>query len=334
LVVVDNPVPDLTVSIVNHNHRDLLRDCLRSIFAGSRLALEVFVVDYRSTDGSRAMVRAEFPQTTLIEVNELAGYSANHNRALRRARGRHVAVLNDDLVVYPGALDQLVAYLDAHPQVAAVGPQVVQTDGHTVQLESGRCFPTLWTECCRIAGLDRRFPHSVLLGGVNLGHWSHADTRQVDCLLGACMVVRAEALAHVGLMDEGYFMYGEDVDWPYRLRQIGWQIVFVHNARVLHYGGQSTQHRPLWLTVEALRSQYRFFYKHYGRNYAAAYRALVLGVEAAKQIIFLVRWLATRNASARAGLWRHTQVFRWFLDDPARPVAAEASWDCTESGER
>jgi GT2 family glycosyltransferase len=314
---------DLTLSIVNSNHCALLRDCLRSIFDGTRLTrLQVIVVDHRSKDGSREMVRSEFPQVELIENDHEAGYSTNHNKALRQARGRYVGICNEDLRFYPGALDRLAAYMDGHPEVGSVGPRVLLPDG-TVQLESGRRYPTLWSELCRITNLDRRFPQSRLFGGVNMGYWDHADTREVDCLTGACMIVRREIITQVGLMDEGFFMYGEDVDWPYRIRQAGWRIVYVAEAQVLHYGGQSNRRQPLRMTIEALRSQYRFFYKHYGSKYAAAYRLLVLGIEAGKQFVLLARWLVTREPGARAALWRHAQVFRWFLGDPARPVEAK-----------
>jgi len=322
---------DLTVSIVNSNNRDLLRDCLRSIFDGNRLAqLEVIVVDHCSSDGSREMVRSEFPQVQLIENNNVAGYSANHNLALCQAEGRYVGICNEDLKFYPGALDQLVAHMDMNPDVGAVGPCVLFPDG-TIQLECARRYPTLWSEFCRITNLDQRFPRSRLFGGVNMGYWDHSDTREVDCLLGACMIVRREVIAQVGLMDEDFFMYGEDIDWPYRIRQAGWRIVYVADAKVLHYGGQSTRRQPLRMTLEALRSQHHFFKKHYGSAYAAAYRGLVLALTLGKSAAFALGSLFTRDARTRhryrAGLWRQGEIVRWFLEDPTRPVRPKPEWN-------
>jgi len=257
---------DLTVSIVNTNNRELLRGCLRSVFESTdRISLEVYVVDNASDDGSIQMVNAKFPQVKLIENKRRLGFAENHNQVLWKSQGRYVCILNEDTLIHPNALEKMVDFMDKHHDVGAIGPQVLNDDGITVQLECARDFPTLWTEFCRITALSKLFPQSKFLGGVLMSYWDHGDTREVDCLLGACMIVRREILNEVGLLDEQFFMYGEDVDWPYRIKKQGWKICFLAEARILHYGGQSKKGRTWEMTFDLRRGEFKFFRKHYGR---------------------------------------------------------------------
>jgi len=266
----------------------LLEDCLHSVFdPPTSLRFEVFVVDNGSKDGSAEMVRTCFPQVILIENEVRDGYAANQNRALRLAKGRHLCILNDDVLIGPHTLEGMVHYLDSHWDVGAIGPKILHTDCRTIQLESARQFPTLLTEFGRVTRLASRYPRSRFLGGPNIGCWDHNDTREVDCLLGACMMVRREAVEEAGFMDEGYFMYGEDVDWCFRIKQCGWKIVYLSEAQVLHYGAQSTRRYPIRMGIEALQSQHRFFRTHYGSAYALAYRGLILLISIGKGMFFI-----------------------------------------------
>lgn len=313
---------DLSISIVSFSNHALLEDCLHSIFAPpSSLRFEVFVVDNCSDDDSAEMVRTYFPQVVLIENEVRTGYAANQNRALRLAKGRHLCILNDDVLVYPYTFDRMVYYLDSHRDVGAVGPKILRPDRRTIQLESARQFPTLLTEFGRLTRLDSRYPRNRFLGGPNMGHWDHNDTREVDCLLGACMMVRREAVKEAGFMDEGYFMYGEDVDWCFRIKQCGWKIVYLSEAEVLHYGAQSTRRHPIRMGIEALQSQHRFFHTHYGSAYALAYRGLVLLISMIKGGLFLVAGMAgmaLRRDSAELAEYRkhlsiQKRVIQWAL---------------------
>jgi len=309
-------VVDLTISIVNANNRGLLKSCLASIYETAKVInFEIFVVDNCSTDGSVEMVRREFPEVHLLQNQVPLGYAANQNIVLRRAEGRYVGVFNDDLIFYPGALDSMVQFLDINPDVIAVGPQILTVDGRHVQYECARTFPTLWTEFCDRSGLAQTFPKSRLLGGVNMGYWDHNDTRDVNCLLGACMVVRTEAISQIGLLDEQFFMYGEDVDWPYRMKQAGWRIVFLSTAQVIHYKGQSTQQQPWKMGIELFHSQYKLFRKHKGRLYALAYRGIIGLISLGKLSFFVGQRLLGRvgfDAEAAAEKIKlHYYVLQW-----------------------
>lgn len=307
---------DLTISIVNTNNRDFLKACLASIYETTQAVdFEIFVVDNCSIDSSAEMVQREFPEVHLLQNQRRLGYGANHNQVLHLVQGRYVGIFNEDIVLYTGALDRMVAFMDAHPDVGMVGPRILGQDGH-VYTECARQFPSLWTELCDWTGLARLFPRSRLLSGMNMRYWDYNETRDVDCLLGACMVVRAETIREVGFLDERFVMYGEDIDWPYRMRQKGWRVVFLHTAEILHYKGQYKQQQPAELNVELFRGQYELFRKHRGAVYAGAYRVLMLFVALGK-LLFISGCLLRHSEDALAWDWDLARfrfqghVFRW-----------------------
>ncbi len=262
---------DLIVSIVNHNNRELLRQCLRSVLENSgRMRTEVFVVENASADGSSQMVKKEFPGVKLIANGEPMGFSANHNQVLRQASARYVLVLNDDTVVLAGALDRMVEFMDDNPRAGAVGCKIL--DEHGAVQHS--CFDfyslrSVFLDYCLFPG---RFKQDRLLG------ISDPQGAEVDWVLGACILLRREALEEVGLLDESLFMYSEEVDWCFRAKQKGWQVLFVPDAEVIHYGGQSTKHQAEKMFLQLCRSRYLFFGKHYGRLHSLGLRtAIIIG---------------------------------------------------------
>lgn len=309
---------DLTISIVNTNNKALLEECLGSIFENTlTISIEVYVIDNASNDGSAEMVGARFPQVSLIKNERRKGYAANHNRALRKSKGRYACILNEDIVIYPKALDKMVDFMDRHPDVGAIGPQILCDDSVTIQLECARVFPTLWTEFCEKTNLSKSFPSSRVFRDTKIRYWPHNDTREVDCLLGACMIVRRETMEEVGLLDEDFFMYGEDVEWPYRIKKAGWKIVFLHEAQVLHYGGQTNQRRPRRMGIEAFNSQYKLFRKLNGRLYAQAYKGLMLLVTVGKILLFSGKFVMNRKQDARERclekIKSHGRVMKWIF---------------------
>lgn len=320
---------DLTISIVNTNNKVLLEECLSSVFENtSTISVEVYVIDNASNDGSAEMVRTGFPQVSLIENESRKGYAQNHNQALRKSKGRFVCILNEDIVIYPNALDRMVEFMDRHPDVGAIGPQVLRGDGVTIQLECGRKFPTLWTEFCEKTTLSRAFPKSRIFGDSRMGYWNHDDTREVDCLLGACMMVRREAIKEVGLLDEQFFMYGEDVEWPHRIKRGGWKIIFFHNAQVLHYGAQTNKRQPRRMGVEAFNSRYKLFRKLYGWLYAQIYRGLIFLITVAKISVFIGKFIASKGGRER-NLHRekiklHELVIKWIFTNQI-PIDSDQS---------
>lgn len=253
--------PELSVITVTHNHAPFLGALLDSLDAERRgLSLEVIVVDNVSDDGSAA-VAAERPWVTVLRNEARLGFAANNNRAVRVCRGRYVLLLNPDTQVRPGALRALVDHLDAHPDVGICGPQLLFSDGR--MQPSARRFPTLgWV-------LVRRTPLRLL---VHDSGWSRRHLmedvdptvpREVDWLLGAALAVRRDLLRTVGLLDEGYFLYVEDIDWGYRARQAGWKVAYVPAAQVVHHYQARADRRLLGrYSWYHLRGMWRYYRKH------------------------------------------------------------------------
>ncbi|MCS7288570.1 MAG: glycosyltransferase family 2 protein [Roseiflexus sp.] len=268
------------VAIVSFNTRDLLAACLESLQKCS-LLLHIVVVDNASADGSAELVRTCFPQVALIEAERNLGFAAATNLAIGALRREHptleyVLLLNPDTVVLEGAIETLVAFLDAHPRVGIVAPRLLNPDG-TLQPAAFR-FPTLMMTL-----LDLFPPGEVLPGRLYHSWWNGRYPQEqsgnapfpIDHPLGACMLVRCAAIDQVGLLDEGYFMYAEEVDWCYRVRRAGWAIWQAPAARVVHVGGAATGQFRARMLVELYASRLRFFRKHYGDHAARLHRAII-----------------------------------------------------------
>ncbi len=261
--------------IVSYNVVGLLRECLASIEPDrARMKLEVFVVDNASADGSADMVAAEFPWARLLRSEENLGYPRGNNVALREARGRHVLLLNPDTRLPAGALWETVAYMDEHPDVGALGPKLVRADG-SLDLACRRSFPSPGVAFFRLFGLARLFPRSARLARYNLLDVDPDTAMDVDSVCGAFMLVRGEVVEQVGLLDESFFMYGEDLDWAYRMKQVGWRVRYQPSVVVLHHKGQSSRQRPARSTRAFYGAMHRFYDKHYARSRPAMLNALV-----------------------------------------------------------
>jgi GT2 family glycosyltransferase len=256
-------VPDVSVSIVNTNSRELLLACLGSL-AGADA--EIVVLDNASEDGSAEAVRERFPDVRLIAQLYRAGFGASHNAVIRATSGRYVYVLNEDTTAADWRLDRLVAYLDAHPRVAVLGPRLVYPDGR--RQDSAWRFPT---------------PLVSALGLVTLGRagvkQSQGETpRPVDWVTGAALLARREALEEVGLFDEGFFLYSEEVDLQFRLRRAGWEVHYFPEATVVHHESQFSAAVPERRINEMWRSRHRYWRKHHSRA-GARIAALATGAQ-------------------------------------------------------
>ncbi|MCC6729999.1 MAG: glycosyltransferase family 2 protein [Chthonomonadales bacterium] len=266
---------DLTIIIINWNTRDELRDSLASIRARPhRHTVEVVVSDNASSDGSRAMLAEEFADVRLIVSPSNAGFGAGNNRAIPAARGRFVMFLNSDTIVTPGALDSLVEFADAHPDIGIVGPRLLNRDG-SLQY-SCRHFPNLGTGFFRNTPLGRLFPRNRFNQDYLLTDWDHATERDVDWVSGAALMIRREALDRLGGFDEGFFMYCEDVDLCYRAHEAGWRVVYQPNAVIYHIIGRSTDKVPTRMTYHFHKSMYRFYQKHYRERTPILVRPLIV----------------------------------------------------------
>lgn len=271
--------PRLSVVICNWNTRDMLAACLASLrtVAESFDGLEVVVADNGSSDGSPAMVRERFPEVVLVETGANLGFSGGNNRGLAVARGRYVMLLNSDTEIHGDALTRVCDYLDANPDVGAVGPQLLNTDG-SVQL-SCRRFPSFRTALFnRYSLLTRLFPRNTFSAEYLMTDEGHAATREADWVSGACLATRREVVEQVGVLDDDFFMYSEDVDWCYRMRQAGWKVVYLPEAKVMHHIGRSTGKVPNRMTYQRHRSMWLFYRKHYSRGIALVDAATFVGI--------------------------------------------------------
>jgi len=254
---------DLSVCIVNWNTRDLLRDCLASLYATvEHHSFEVTVVDNASADGSAAMVAEQFPQVRLIANRENKGFARGNNQALVLSRGRYIMILNPDTVALPGTFDSMTEYMDAHPGIGALSPRLVFPGG--APQTSCLAFPTLFTEFADLSGLARRYPRSRIWARYTMAGWDHSDTREVDQPMGTCLLVRREVVEQVGLLDERFPLYYNDVDWCRRIKRAGWSIVFNADAVLVHNRAASGNQLGLRYWVEIHRGKCWYFRKRYG----------------------------------------------------------------------
>ena len=258
--------PDVSVVVVTLNGRELVERCLDSVADAG----ELIVVDHGSTDGTVELVRERFPQARLIE-QENRGMGGGNNAGMRLASGRYFLLLNSDAWVVGDGLRQLVEFGDAHPDAAVVGPRLRNPDG-TLQ-RSVRAFPTLWRLATEYFFLRKLAPRTDALNSFYGGGFDHESVREADWLYGACLFVRRDAVDQVGLFDESFFMFSEEVDWCYRFHAAGWNVLFDPGAEVVHVGGGSHGGR---MYRENLRGHLRFFAKHYGPAQAEQARKLLL----------------------------------------------------------
>ncbi len=231
---------DLTVIILNFNVRYLLESCLESVFTAlGSIPSEVIVVDNASTDESVAMVQVRFPQVILMTNTENLGFAKANNQAIARARGRKVLILNPDTVVNHKAIVTGSEYLDRHDQVAAIG--VKMTDGYGNFLnESKRGFPTIWSSLWKLTGINNWFPNHSQLNHYYLGHLDPDGIHEIEVLTGAFLMIKKNILEQLKGFDEGYFMYGEDIDLSYRIRKLGYQLVYLGTTSITHLKGRSS----------------------------------------------------------------------------------------------
>lgn len=293
----------LAVVIVNHKTPDLLRRCLEHVYA-SHLdrPLEVWVVDNGSRDESAELVRTHFPDVRLIVSRANLGFAGGNNLALRQIihevpadanrHSRYVLLLNSDCFVEPDTLALTAQFLDAHPDVGVVGPKVLLPNGD-LDLACRRAFPTPASAFWKLTGLARRFPNHPRFAGYNLTYLDPDKTYEVDSVMGAYMLVRLAAIDEAGLLDESFFMYGEDLDWAYRIKQRGWRVFYYPAARVLHYKGATSSRQSYRLIVEFYRAMHLFHRKHYAPN---TFR--------------LLNWLITAGIVLRGGFALLRNLFR------------------------
>ena len=249
---------DLSIIIVNWNTKDLLLQCLKSVYkAVKEMETEVIVIDNGSQDGSGMEVGRTFPAVQLIENEKNLGFAKAANQGLRKASGRYALLLNPDAQVKEGAIDRMCSFMDAHPEAGVVGTQLLNADGS--KQNSIANFPSLATELLNKSLLRRLFPDRF--PGKER---DYPEPVEVDSVIGAGMMVRRDTMEQVGLLDEGYFLFLEETDWCYRMKKAGWKIYHVPRAEIYHFQGKSAEREKNRARVEYYRSRYHFFKKNRG----------------------------------------------------------------------
>ncbi|MBM3130286.1 MAG: glycosyltransferase [Chloroflexi bacterium] len=258
---------DLSICIPTLQARTLLRDCLRSIYATTRLAFEIIVGDNASRDGTLEMLRDEFPTARVIANERNLGFAKAINQALHISQGRYALLLNNDTLVLPDALDRLVAFADAHPPIGICGPRVLNRDG-TLQKQCRRSYATPWDLFCYFSGLSTVFPRSPLFARYLMTYRDENETHPADAISGSCMLIRRAVIEQIGLLDERFFAYQEDADYCFRAQRAGWQIYYFPEAQIVHYASQGgsrvTPFRSIW-------EWHRSYFLYYRKNLAARY---------------------------------------------------------------
>jgi len=296
---------DLSVSIVNTNSRELLLACLESL---APVEAEIVVLDNASEDGSAAAVRERFPHVRVIEQEHRAGFGSNHNTVIGATTGRYVYVLNEDTTADDWSFERITEYLDAHPQVAALGPRLVYPDGRLQ--DSAWRFPTPLVSTMGLA----------TLGQLGVKQSKGASVRPVDWVMGAALVLRREALDQVGLFDEDFFLYSEEVDLQARLRQAGWETHYFPELTVVHHESQFSAGIPERRIIEMWRSRHRYWRKHHSRM-GARVAALATGSQYAARA--LLSPAARRDPGIEARMRLHARD-AWRVEGPGlRELADE-----------
>jgi GT2 family glycosyltransferase len=301
-------VIDASIVILNYNTREHLRTCLTALlaegssaFGGGSLQAEVFVVDNASADGSAEMVASEFDWVRLIRSPRNGGYAFGNNQALPLARGEAVLILNPDTLLAPGSLAALVQTLRCHPEAGIVGPKLVRPDG-SMHLACRRSFPTPSVAFYRLTGLSRVFAASERFGRYNLTYVDPDMSIEVDAVCGACMLVRRSVIERIGLLDEQFFMYGEDLDWCLRAREAGWTVRYEPSIVIQHQHGAASRQRAFRTNVYFFRAMDLFYRKHYVQRYHPLLTGVVRTSIYAALGLAIFRTLLTTPSQRRVGL--------------------------------
>jgi N-acetylglucosaminyl-diphospho-decaprenol L-rhamnosyltransferase len=301
---------DISVVVVNWNVRDLLWRCLLSFnLSREDFAIEVIVVDCASSDGSVEMVRREFPRVRLVASEENLGYARGNNVGMAQARGRYLLVLNPDTEPVGDVLARMARYLDAHPTVGALGPALRYPDGSLQS--SRRRFPTLATAFCESTLLHQWFPNNRVARRYHLDDRPADVSQPVDWLVGAALMIRRQAWQQVGPLDEGFFMYFEELDWCRRCRAAGWEIHYLPTVEIVHHEGKSSEQVTTARMIRFQHSKIRYYRKYFGPGWSLVIRLFLLGTFAVQLAEETLKWMVGhKRALRRERMSSYWQVFK------------------------
>ena len=291
--------PDLSIIIVTWNGRQYALECLDSLRNyQDDPTVEVIVVDNASSDGTPAMVKQEFPWVRLIKNSANLGFAKASNIGMLASTGKYVCLVNSDVRVLPGCLPNMHAYMEANPSIGMLGPQMLCPDGLIGR--SYLRFPSLWRGICDALALHRVFRSSATLSGIMMTDFNNSQTAEVDVLNGWFLMVRRKALEQVGMLDEQFFMYGEDIDWSYRFHKSGWKRVYFSGARAFHHGGASSAVAPTRFYIEMRRANLQLCKKHYGSLWALGHIAVTCLHESIRVVGYCLLGIARESERSLA----------------------------------
>jgi GT2 family glycosyltransferase len=273
----------LSIVIVNYNTEKLLRSCLESVYAGANgTPLDIWVVDNNSRDSSVTMLKSLFPMVKVIENPSNVGFSRANNLVISQSRSDYILLLNPDTLILGEAIERMVKFMKEHPEVGIAGCKVLNRDG-TLQPACRRSIPTPEVAFYRLTGLSKLFPQSRVMAKYNMTYESPDQMHEVDAVSGAFLMIRREVVDEIGLLDERFFMYGEELDWCLRTKRAGWSIMYCPEAQIIHYKGESTKYNSRKAAIEFYRAMYLFHRKHFAKNYSPLTNLLIyagIGVKA------------------------------------------------------
>lgn len=324
------PDPLLSVITVTWNAKKYVDLCLRSLDHIEDIPLEIIVVDNASTDGTQEMIVKEFKDFHLIRNEQNLGFAKANNIGIRQSRGRYICLVNSDVVVPIGCLSRLLEYMDANPSVGIVGPQMLAPDGGVRR--SCMRSPSLWGLIGRSLGVDRSPFFSRLFSSPIMSDFGHDRIADVEILNGWFWMVRRQALDQVGLLDERFFMYGEDLDWCRRFRKAGWRLVFDPDVRAVHYGGASSSAAPERFYVEMQRADLQYWRKHHGPIALLAFRGIQFSHNLLRLMGYIVAYSMNigRKMEVAVKIRRSWAVLAWMVgirikslggDEPSRNLS-------------
>jgi GT2 family glycosyltransferase len=255
---------DVSVIIVNWNTRKMLLDCIESIISQSKFCTtEIIVVDNGSEDGSQEAIINTFPFVTLINNGINLGFSKANNIGIKYSKGKYICLVNSDVILKEGCIDKMYEYMENNPPIGVLGPRILNPN-NTLQVTC-KHFPSLWTHIVLSLGIHRVIKNSRLIHADDMEYFDHAIVKDVDFIVGCFMMVRRDALNIVGLMDERFFIYYEEVDWCKRFWKSGWRVTFNPEAKAIHYNAGSSSRNPVRFSVEQQKALLQYWEKHHSR---------------------------------------------------------------------
>lgn len=284
---------DVSFIIVSWNAKNFLIDCLQSITDTTTISKEIFVIDNASSDGSPEAVAERFPDVILIRNPDNYGFAKANNIGIKMATGKYICLVNSDVIVLPGCIDNLLKFMEQRPNIGMVGPRILNADGSLQP--SCRNLPSFFSTFCRTTALDTVFPNTRFFCGCQFKWWKHDCERKVEVLSGCFWFVKQEAINKVGGLDEDFFFYAEDIDWCKRFNDSGWDIMFYPGAGAIHLGGASSSNMPERFYVEQRKANLIYWKKHHGNVGKIFYWFMALSGELLRIVSLRISLFFSRN---------------------------------------